>query len=99
VPFQNGSEKDGFWTGSEKTMLARSRPDAMKAEIERHFPGEGAGFERFLKRESQRFKKLYPCLQKPYGTLAGLISPTLLAAVPHIAAGRSLDSVLADYFR
>jgi phytoene desaturase len=83
----------------EKTMLARSHPDAMKAEIERHFPGEGASLERFLKRESQRFKKLYPCLQKPYGTLASLISPTLLAAAPHIAAGRSLHSVLAKYFQ
>jgi phytoene desaturase len=71
----------------------------MKAEIEKNFPGEGASFDRFLKREGIRFEKLYPCLQKPYGTLASLISPTLLAAVPHIAAGRSLHNVLASYFR
>jgi phytoene desaturase len=83
----------------DKTLLARSRPEAMKAEIEKHFPGEGANLDRFLHRESLRFKKLYPCLQKPYGSLASLISPTLLAAVPHIAAGRSLHSVLASYFR
>ena len=83
----------------DKTMLARSRPEEMKAEIEKHFPGEGASLDRFLDRESIRFKKLYPCLQKPYGSLASLISPTLLAAVPHIAAGRSLHNVLADYFR
>src|SRR3954451_23070180 len=83
----------------DKTMLARSHPEAMKAEIEKHFPGEGANFDRFLKRESQRFKKLYPCLQKPYGTVASMISPTLLAAAPHIAAVRSLYSVLGDYFR
>lgn len=83
----------------DKTMLARSHPDAMKAEIEKHFPGEGANLDRFIKRESLRFKKLYPCLQKPYGTVASMISPTLLAAAPHIAAGRSLYSVLGDYFR
>jgi phytoene desaturase len=83
----------------EKTMLARSHPDAMKAEIEKHFPGESAAFDRFLQRESLRFKKLYPCLQKSYGSLASMISPTLLAAVPHIAPGRSLYSVLGDYFR
>ncbi len=82
-----------------KTMRARSRPDAMKAEIEKYFPGEGASFDRFLECESRRFEKLYPCLQKPYGTLASLVSPTLLAAVPHIAAGRSLHKVLASYFR
>ncbi len=49
----------------DKTMLARSDPEAMKAEIEKHFPGEGAGLDRFLERESLRFKKLFPCLQQP----------------------------------
>lgn len=82
-----------------KTMHVLPQPEAMKAEIEKHFPGESANFDRFLERESLRFKKLYPCLQKPYGTLSSMISPTLLAAVPHIAAGRSLYSVLGDYFR
>ncbi len=83
----------------DKTMLARSDPEAMKAEIEKSFPGEGAGFDRFLERESLRFEKLYPCLQKPYGTSRQPVSPTLFAAVPHIAAGRSLHNVLASYFR
>ncbi len=82
----------------DKTMYVRSNPEAMKAEIEKNFPGEGGSFDRFLKREGERFKKLYPCLQKPYGTVASLISPTLLAAAPHIAAGRSLYDVLGDYF-
>lgn len=83
----------------DKTMLVRSDPAAMKAEIEKYFPGEGAHLDRFLRRESQRFEKLYPCLQKPYGTVASMLHPTLLASVPQIAAGRSLYSVLGDYFR
>lgn len=82
-----------------KTLLARSQAEEMKREIEKHFPGEGQNFDRFLSRESKRFEKLYRCLQKPYGTLTSLVSPTLLAAVPHIAAGRSLHDVLAKYFR
>lgn len=84
---------------ADKTMFARSDPEAMKAEIEKYFPGEGASLDRFLEREKLRFTKLYPCLQQPYGTVASLISPTLFAAVPHIAAGRSLYDVLANYFR
>src|SRR5664279_4254379 len=43
----------------DKTMLVHSDPQAMKAEIERIFPGEGAGLDRFFPRESQRFEKLY----------------------------------------
>src|SRR6202000_709071 len=44
-------------------------------------------------------EKLYPSLPQAYATLASLISPTLFAAAPHIAARRSLHDVLADYFR
>ena len=84
---------------ADKTMLARSRPDDMKAEIERVFPGEGAGLDRFLSAESVRFKKLYPCLQKDYGSPFTLMHKTLLSALPHIAPGRSLYDVLSTYFR
>ena len=83
----------------DKSMLARSRPEEMKAEIEKVFPGEGRNFDRFLAGESKRFEKLYPCLQKPYGTISSLMSSTLFSAFPHIAAGRSLHGVLSKYFR
>jgi phytoene desaturase len=83
----------------DKTMLVRSRPDEMRAEIERVFPGEGAGLDRFLSAESMRFKKLYPCLQRDYASPLDLFSATLMSALPHIALGRSLYDVLSDYFR
>ena len=82
-----------------RSMLARTEPHAMRAEIDRVFPGEGEGLTRFLARESERFRNLYPCLQKPYGSVMSLFSPTLLRALPHIAPGRSLHHVLASYFR
>ena len=84
---------------SDKTMLARPTPRDMRDEIERVFPGEGAGLDKFLSSESVRFKKLYPCLQKDYGSPAALLHTTLLAALPHIAPGRSLYDVLSTYFR
>ena len=84
---------------ADKTMLARSRPDDMRDEIERAFPGEGAGLDKFLSAESMRFRKLYPCLQKDYGSPATLLHKTLLSALPHIAPGRSLYDVLSTYFR
>jgi phytoene desaturase len=84
---------------AEKSMHVFSDPAAMRAEIDRVFPGEGGALDRFLARESVRFRKLYPCLQKAYGSPLSLFSPTLLAAVPHIAPGRSLHGVLSSYFR
>lgn len=83
----------------EKALLVRSDPEVMRREIERVFPGEGAGFQQFLKRESERFKKLYPCLQRDYGSLTQFLSPTLMAALPHVALGKSLYDVLGTYFK
>jgi len=82
-----------------KSMLAHSEPAAMRREIERCFPGEGEGLDRFLRDEEVRFRKLYPCLQRDYGSLTRFLSPTLLKALPHIAVGRSLYDVLSDYFK
>ena len=82
-----------------RSMHVYSDPARMRAEIERVFPGEGGSLDRFLSRESVRFRKLYPCLQKPYDSPLSLFSPTLLAALPHIAPGRSLHNVLSSYFR
>jgi phytoene desaturase len=84
---------------SGKTMLASSRTDAMRAEIDRVFPGEGKGLTRFLKAESVRFKKLYPCLQKEYGSASQFLDRSLFSALPHIAPGRSLYDVLSNYFQ
>jgi phytoene desaturase len=82
-----------------KTMLVRSRPSDMREEIERVFPGEGDGLDRFLSAESVRFRKLYPCLQKDYCSPTAFLHKTLLSALPHIAAGKSLYDVLSTYFR
>src|SRR3569833_2919647 len=84
---------------AEKSMHVYADPARMRAEIERVFPGEGSALDRFLARESIRFRKLYPCLQKAYGSPLSLYSPTLLAALPNIAPGRSLHNVLSSYFR
>jgi len=84
---------------AQNSMYVYADPARMRAEIERVFPGEGSGLDRFLERESLRFRKLYPCLQKAYGSPLSLFSPTLLAALPHIAPGRSMHQVLSTYFR
>ena len=81
-----------------KSMLAHSDPEKMRQQIEQAFPGEGEGLGRFLKQEETRFRKLYPCLQRDYGSLTQFLSPTLLGALPHIALGRSLYDTLGKYF-
>ena len=82
-----------------KEMLVSEDRERMKREIEKHFPGEGPSLDKFHERESQRFERLYPCLQRDYGRISQFFSTTLLKAFPHLAAGKSLYDVLGEYFR
>lgn len=70
----------------------------MRAEIARLFPGNEAGYDRFLAGERERFAALMPCLTRPYGSVASYLSPSLLRALPHLSLGKSVFRNLARYF-
>ena len=73
-----------------KRLEPTTDPEGMKAEIERCFPGLGSRYDEFARVERRRFDHLFPCLEKPYHKISTLFSGQLLAAVPHLALGRSL---------
>jgi len=72
--------------------------EKMKAEIQREFPGEEKGLEKFLAHEQRRLRYLFPCLQKPYNSLFDMVSPTMLRALPHLDLGASVYDALGRYF-
>lgn len=72
--------------------------EAMIQQLEENFPGSSKGYEKFLKTESVRFDRMYPCLQKDYSSYSKFLSLDLLKALPKLSIGRSLIGVLGDYF-
>ncbi|MBL8024638.1 MAG: phytoene desaturase [Elusimicrobia bacterium] len=72
--------------------------DRMRKEIERHFPGNGAGYDRFHVEEKARFEALMPCLTRDYSSLSSFLSLTLAKAVPHLGLGKSVFQNLSRYF-
>ncbi|GAB4162433.1 MAG: phytoene desaturase [Planctomycetota bacterium] len=76
------------WTDREK----------MRSEIERCFPGQGSRLDQFHRVERKRFDAMLPCLQKDYSNVTSLVSPDLIKAMPRLSMGRSVFSVLGDYF-
>lgn len=82
----------------DRTIDPTTDRERMRAEIARCFPGREGGYDAFLQREEIRFRKLFPCLQKPYHRLRTLLHPDLLGALPHLALGRSLYDVMRGYF-
>lgn len=82
----------------DDSMFCTSELDKMRNEVGRVFPGQETGFDRLLVREARRFLAIYPTLQKDFSTLTTFLSPSVLRAVPHLAATKSLYDVLAGYF-
>ncbi|MEK6794319.1 MAG: phytoene desaturase family protein [Spirochaetota bacterium] len=70
----------------------------MEAMIERIYPGQGMGLAKYLAREKVRFDRMYPCLQKEYGSARELLSKEFRGALSHLSIGRSLMDVLRGYF-
>lgn len=82
----------------DRTLEPSTDHDRMRAEIARCFPGHEARYDRFFTRERERFAALFPCLQKSYHKIGSLFSPALIKAVPHLALGQSLFSVMNGCF-
>lgn len=71
----------------------------MLQQLDAHFPGNRSGYDKFMAVEKERFARMYPCLQKDYASLKQYLSKDMLRALPKLSIGRSLISVLGDYFR
>ncbi len=82
----------------ECSLFPTSRPAAMREEIDRLFPGQSEGFQRFMTKERTRFLRMYPCLQKAYSSVAAFLDPVLLRALPRLSLGKSIYDVLSGYF-
>ncbi|MER2031137.1 MULTISPECIES: phytoene desaturase family protein [Exiguobacterium] len=86
-----------FKGGTEEFTMTTDR-DRMKEAIERQFPGNGEGYDRFMAEQALKLGKLMPILQTRHDRLTDYLSPRVLTALPRLSLGRSLYDVLSDYF-
>lgn len=82
----------------DKRLEPTTVREEMVKQLEAEFPGSTAGYERFMTVEKERFRRMYPCLQKDYASLSQYFSKDLLKALPRLSLGRALLDVLGDYF-
>ena len=83
---------------SKKRVKVSSDHQKMKTEIARVFPGNEKGYDRFLKKEKQRFERMYPCLQKEYSSPTAYLRPVFLKAIPYLSLNSTIYEVLSTYF-
>lgn len=84
---------------SDRAVNVFSDRDKMRAELKQSFPEGSTGYDVYLKQESERFKKLYPCIKRDYSSLKAFFSLDLLKALPSLALNHSVFSNLGKYFK
>ncbi|MFH2063538.1 MAG: phytoene desaturase family protein [bacterium] len=70
-----------------------------EAEIKRVFGESGEGLKKFLRREKKRYDNLMPILLAHNNQPLDALRWRFLRSIPHFAIGRSIYSILGDYFR
>ncbi|ANY69993.1 phytoene desaturase [Paenibacillus sp. BIHB 4019] len=69
------------------------------AEIERLFPGDGAGYRRFMRDEELKFGRVSPLLQRPFSKPRDYMARDVLAALPSLHATDTVYNRLSKYFK
>jgi phytoene desaturase len=82
---------------NRKLLMSRDR-ERMKQEIETHYPGNGEGYERFMKETAKKMEALTPVLQTKMDRFMHYFQPRMLQVLPELELGRSLYDVLSRYF-
>jgi phytoene desaturase len=82
----------------DKRVQMFKDPELLSEEIERHYPGNAEGYTRFMSDTRKKMERLKPILQSPMDRYYQYISWKVLRALPQLSLGKSLYSVLSDYF-
>ena len=75
-----------------------SDKEKMRAELNRVFPGNEKGLEKFYSTERKRYEKIIQNLYRDYSSITSFLSPKLVAALPSFFLGGSIFDNLGNYF-
>jgi len=83
----------------DKYLDIYDEKEKMRDELKRVFPGEENGIDKFMAKEKQRLNKLFPLLSNHNNNIFEVFSWRFFRALPAFAIGRSLFSVMGNYFK
>lgn len=71
----------------------------MKKELARVFPGQEEGLDKFEKEEKKRYGKLMPILLDDNNNIFDVFSKKFISGLPYFSLGKSIYSILGNYFK
>ncbi|ARI79204.1 phytoene desaturase family protein [Halobacillus mangrovi] len=81
----------------KRVPMYRNR-EKMLEVLSEHFPGNEAGYQRFMKDTREKMQALLPLLQTRHYRLRDYVSKRSLKALPKLSLGKSVYDVLSQYF-
>ncbi|MFP4975436.1 phytoene desaturase family protein [Paenibacillus sp. CN-4] len=68
-------------------------------QIAKLFPGDEQGYLRFMKEEENKFSRIMPLLQRPFGSLGDYLKRDVFKALPKLHAADTVYNRLSKYFK
>jgi phytoene desaturase len=84
--------------GAGGTLDATPDLERMERAVAAISPEDAGAVRRFLNDNRDKFERFRPCIETPFLGWSDLLTPRLLALLPHIRPWRSLERELAAYF-
>ncbi|WP_417897351.1 phytoene desaturase family protein [Bacillus haimaensis] len=82
----------------DKRFMVTRNAEKMKRTIEQYFPGDGAGYDRFMKETEKKMAALTPILQGKMDRFYHYLQWKVIRALPHLSLGSSLYDQLSKFF-
>ncbi|PTL40435.1 phytoene desaturase family protein [Alkalicoccus saliphilus] len=79
-------------------IRASSDEENMFAEVEKHFPGSGPAYKKFMRDTRKKLAALSPILQENHASLLDYMRWRSIKALPELEVGKTLHDVLSKYF-
>ena len=79
-------------------IQATNDMERLEAEVARIAPDDAKNVRRFFSDNRVKLKFFKPVLEQAFHTLRSMASPAMIAALPHLHPGRSVDKDLRRYF-
>ena len=83
----------------DKTFMMTRDQEKMKQTIEKYFPGDGIGYERFMEETEKKMEALTPILQGKMDRFYHYFQWKVIKALPQLSIGSSLYDQMSKYFR
>lgn len=82
----------------DKRFMVTRNAEKMKRTIEQYFPGDGAGYDRFMEETEKKMAALTPILQGKMDRFHHYLQWKVIKALPHLSLGSSLYDQLSKFF-